>query len=184
MGNWHPFRRRLPLSGSLGRQADATARACSYAKGVHFRGSALCRYMRAVSLILLFRPLPGLLSICERATAQLRGCVHFRGFLLCSCMEAETSSPLRLSLRGRLRPSFRPSFRCPAWPNARQRPSQAVELWGRQLPLAARTRTGFRPQLATSIELCSNYRAVPNEDRTGRLNALRRSPRPFPPSAG
>ena len=124
MGNWHSFRRRPPLSGSLGRQADATARACSCPRGVHFGGSALCRYMRAVSLILLFRPLRGLLGICERATAQLRSCVHFRGFLLCSYMEAGTSSPLRLPLRGRLRPSFRSSLRGLARPEARQRPSQ------------------------------------------------------------
>jgi hypothetical protein len=80
--------------------------------------------MRAVSLILLFRPLPGLLSICERATAQLRSCVHFRGFLLCSYVEAGTSLPLRLPLRGRLRPLFRPSLRGPVGRNACQCPSQ------------------------------------------------------------
>jgi hypothetical protein len=124
MGNWLSFRRRLSLSGGLGSHADAAAWVDSYAKGVHFGGSALCRYMRAVSLILFFRPLPGLLSICERATAQLRACVHFRGFLLCSYMEAGTSAPLRLPLRGRLRPSFRSSLRGPAGRDACRCPSQ------------------------------------------------------------
>lgn len=124
MGNWHPFRRRLPLWEAWAAKRTQPRGHVATRRGVHFGGSALCRYMRAVSFILLFRPLPRLLSTCERATAQLRSCVHFRGFLLCSCMEAGTSSPLRLSLRGRLRPSFRPSLRCPARPNARQRPSQ------------------------------------------------------------
>lgn len=124
VSTWISSSLRFPLPGGSSRRNFAATCARSYAKGVHFGGSALCRYMRAVSLILLFRPLPGLLSVCERATAQLRGCVHFRGFLLCSYMEAGTSSPFRLSLRRRLRPSFRPSLRGPAGRNACQRPSQ------------------------------------------------------------
>jgi hypothetical protein len=124
MGNWFSFRHRLPLSGDLCRQADATAGACSYPRGVHFGGSALCRYMRAVSLILRFRPLRGLLSVRERASCQLRSCGHFRGSCLCRYMETPSSSPLRSSLRESLRPSFRLSLRGPAGPHARQRPSQ------------------------------------------------------------
>lgn len=94
-----------------------------HARGVHFRGSALCRYMRAISLILLSRPLRGL-SIRERASCQLRSCGHFRGSCLCRYMETPSPPPLRSSLRGSLRPSFRLSLRGPVGPHARQRPLQ------------------------------------------------------------
>jgi hypothetical protein len=59
-------------------------------------------------------------SPAPRTTAQPRGCDHFGGCLLCRYMKAGASSPLRFSLRGRLRPLFRG----PARPKARQRPSQ------------------------------------------------------------
>ncbi len=60
----------------------------------------------------------------RRTTAQPHGCDHFGGFLLCSYVRTASSSPLRFSLRGRLRPSFRPSLRGLARRNGGQRPSQ------------------------------------------------------------
>ena len=63
-------------------------------------------------------------SAARPTTAQPRGCDHFGGSRLCRYMEPAYTSPLRLSLRGRLRPSFRPSLRSLARPNVRQCPSQ------------------------------------------------------------
>lgn len=118
---WTSSSLRSPLPGGSSRRNSAATCARSYAKGVHFGGSALCRYVRPESP----HPCPRRvrLSTAERASAQLRACVHFGGFLLCSYMEAGASSPFRSSLRGRLRPSFRSSLRGSAGHNARQRPS-------------------------------------------------------------
>ena len=60
----------------------------------------------------------------RRTTAQPPGCDHFGGSCLCRYMEAASPSPLRFSLRGRLRPSFRLSLRGLDRPMAHQRPSQ------------------------------------------------------------
>lgn len=60
----------------------------------------------------------------RRTTAQPHGCDHIGGSCLCRYMEAASSSPLRFSLRVRLRPSFRSLLRGSAGRNARQRPSQ------------------------------------------------------------
>lgn len=124
MGNWLSFRRRLSLSGGLGRHADAAAWVDSYAKGVHFGGSALCRDMGTESLIPPSRVLRERPSGHERPSCQLSTCDHFGGFLLCSYMGDASSSPFRSPLQGRLRPSFRPSLRGPAGRNSRQRPLQ------------------------------------------------------------
>jgi hypothetical protein len=61
-------------------------------------------------------------SPARPTTAQPRGCDHFGGSRLCRYMEAAYSSPLRFSLRGRLRPSLPLSFRGSTRPEGNQSP--------------------------------------------------------------
>jgi hypothetical protein len=64
-------------------------------------------------------PLPGRLSLLAADRGD-----HFLGSLLCFEVQTESKLPLRLSLRGWLRPSLRLWFRGPIDPKGSQSPSQ------------------------------------------------------------